>query len=131
MSRPRLIERLNAGLLGQSANLSEGRSLSEGRFARKLTPVSAPAGFGKATLMSEWVAGCKRPVVWHSLDKSDNDPTHLRRYAIVAWHSWPLGDCPHTPTFTGERDGVELSTKAERVPGPQSSLTSRERKRHV
>jgi LuxR family maltose regulon positive regulatory protein len=36
--RPRLIERLNAGL------------------NRKLTPISAPAGFGKTTLLSEWVA---------------------------------------------------------------------------
>ena len=42
VSRPRLIERLNAGL-------SAGR---------KLTLVSAPAGFGKTTLVSEWVAGC-------------------------------------------------------------------------
>jgi len=39
------IEQLNAGL------------------DRKLTPISAPAGFVKATLMSEWAAGCKRPVV--------------------------------------------------------------------
>jgi LuxR family maltose regulon positive regulatory protein len=44
VSRPRLIERLNAGL------------------HRKLTLVSAPAGFGKTTLLSEWVAGCGRPV---------------------------------------------------------------------
>ena len=45
VSRPRLIEQLNAGL------------------HRKLTLISAPAGFGKTTLLSEWVAGCKRPVV--------------------------------------------------------------------
>ena len=38
--RPRLIERLNEGL------------------HRKLTLISAPAGFGKTTLVSEWVAGC-------------------------------------------------------------------------
>ena len=43
--RPRLIERLNEGL------------------RRKLTLISAPAGFGKATLMGEWAARCKRPVV--------------------------------------------------------------------
>ena len=39
--RPRLIERLNEGLHG------------------KLTLISAPAGFGKTTLVSEWVAGCR------------------------------------------------------------------------
>ena len=54
VSRPRLIERLDAGLPGQSA------SLSEGHFARKLTLISAPAGFGKTTLLSEWVAGSER-----------------------------------------------------------------------
>jgi LuxR family maltose regulon positive regulatory protein len=50
--RPRLIERLTAGLLGRS-----------GGFARKLTLICTPARFGKTTSLSEWVAGCKRPVV--------------------------------------------------------------------
>ena len=61
VSRPRLIERLNAGLLGQS-----------GSFARKLTLVSAPAGFGKTTLLSEWVAdrGPHTRVTWLSLAES-------------------------------------------------------------
>ena len=56
--RPRLIETLNAGL------------------HRKLTLISAPAGFGKTTLLSEWVVGCEHPVAWLSLDKGDND--HVR-----------------------------------------------------
>jgi LuxR family maltose regulon positive regulatory protein len=71
VSRPRLIERLNAGL------------------HRKLTLVSAPAGFGKTTLVSEWVAGCERlePEVraaWLSLDKGDNDPTRFLAYLVAA-----------------------------------------------
>jgi hypothetical protein len=35
--------------------------------------MSAPAGFGKTTLLSEWVAGCGRPVAWLSLDEGNND----------------------------------------------------------
>ena len=66
--RPRLIERLNEGL-------SSGR---------KLTLISAPAGFGKTTLVSEWVAGCGRPVAWLSLDEGDSDPTRFLTYLIVA-----------------------------------------------
>ena len=52
--RPRLIEQLNAALVLDD----KYRGLD-----RKLTLISAPAGFGKTTLLSEWVAGCKRPVV--------------------------------------------------------------------
>jgi LuxR family maltose regulon positive regulatory protein len=64
--RPRLIERLNAEL------------------HRRLTLVSAPAGFGKTTLLSEWVASCGRSVAWLSLDAGDNDPTQFWTYFIAA-----------------------------------------------
>ena len=46
VSRLRLIERLNDGL------------------HRKLTLIAAPAGFGKTTLVSEWVAFIERPTAW-------------------------------------------------------------------
>src|SRR6266480_2010166 len=64
--RPRLIERLNEGL------------------HRKLTLISAPAGFGKTTLVSEWVAGCDLPVAWLSLDEADSDPTRFLTYLVAA-----------------------------------------------
>ena len=64
--RPRLIERLNEG------------------FQRKLTLISASAGFGKTTLVSEWVAVCERPVAWLSLDEGDNDPTRFLTYLVAA-----------------------------------------------
>jgi len=64
--RPRLIEQLNEGL------------------HRKLTLISAPAGFGKTTLLSEWVSGCERPVAWLSLDEGDNDPTRFLTYLVAA-----------------------------------------------
>jgi len=66
--RRRLIERLNEGL-------SSGR---------KLTLISASAGFGKTTLVSEWIAGCERPVAWLSLDEGDNDITRFLTYLITA-----------------------------------------------
>ena len=62
--RPRLIKRLNEGL------------------HRKLTLISAPAGFGKTTLLSEWVARCERPVAWLSLDEGDNDPARFLTYLV-------------------------------------------------
>ncbi len=54
------------------------------RRSRRLTLISAPAGFGKTTLVSEWVAGCERPVAWLSLDEGDNDPTRFLTYLVAA-----------------------------------------------
>jgi LuxR family maltose regulon positive regulatory protein len=51
---------------------------------RKLTLISAPAGFGKTTLVSEWVAGCERSAAWLSLDQGDNDPTRFLIYIVAA-----------------------------------------------
>jgi LuxR family transcriptional regulator, maltose regulon positive regulatory protein len=54
---------------------------------RKLTLVSAPAGFGKTTLLVEWLmerSGNERSVVWVSLDESDNDPAHFLSYLVGA-----------------------------------------------
>src|SRR5574341_822296 len=64
--RPRLIERLNEGLHG------------------KLTLISAPAGFGKSTLVSEWAAGCARPTAWLSLDDGHNDLARFLTYLVAA-----------------------------------------------
>lgn len=51
---------------------------------RKLILISAPAGFGKTTLVSEWVAGCERPTAWLSLDEGENDPARFLAYLIAA-----------------------------------------------
>ncbi len=64
--RPHLTDRLNHGL------------------DRKLTLLSAPAGFGKTTLVCEWVAGLDRPVAWLSLDEADNDPSRFLGYLVAA-----------------------------------------------
>lgn len=64
--RLHLIERLNAGL------------------HHKLTLISAAAGFGKTTLVSEWVVGSQRPTAWLSLDESDSDPPRFLSYLIAA-----------------------------------------------
>src|SRR5438094_1143892 len=66
VSRPRLIERLNEGL------------------HRNLTLIAAPAGFGKTTLISQWVASCDRQVAWLSLDEGDSDPTRFLTYLVAA-----------------------------------------------
>ena len=64
--RPRLIERLNEGL------------------HRKLTLISAPVGYGKTTMLSEWIPQSERCVTWVSLDDGDNDPVRFWAYFIAA-----------------------------------------------
>src|SRR4030066_2100641 len=71
--RSRLIERLNEGM------------------HCKLTLISAPAGFGKTTLVSEWVAVCERPVAWLSLDERDNDPARFISYLVKALQTIEAG----------------------------------------
>jgi len=69
VARPRLSERLSRG--ADSA----------------LTLVSAPAGFGKTTLLAEWLAAAPadgRSVAWLSLDQRDNDPALFWTYLVAA-----------------------------------------------
>ncbi len=70
--RPRLLEQLTAGL----------------QERRKLTLISAPAGYGKTTLAAQWLhslIGAKQKVAWLSLDKADNDPTRFYSYWLAAF----------------------------------------------
>ena len=49
--------------------------------------LSGPAGFGKSTLLGEFVAQLHRPVAWVSLDEGDNDPVRFWSYLIAACQS--------------------------------------------
>jgi LuxR family maltose regulon positive regulatory protein len=61
------------------------QQLEEGlHLGRRMTLVSAPAGFGKTTLLSDWLRQADRPVAWLSLDDGDNDPTRFLAYLIAA-----------------------------------------------
>lgn len=76
--RPRLIQRMNNGLQGP-----------EGAFARKLTLLCAPAGYGKTTLAAEWLAelSAQAPApkfAWLSLAEEDNDVIRFLSYFIAA-----------------------------------------------
>jgi LuxR family maltose regulon positive regulatory protein len=107
--RPRLIERLN-------------ESLSAGH---KLTLISAPAGFGKTTLVSEWIAGCERrepevrvseplvQVAWLSLDAGDNDPARFLAYLVAALQT----------IFAGIGAGVLAALESPQPPATDALLT--------
>ena len=81
--RQRLIERLNAGLWEAHG------------FERRLTLVSAPAGYGKTTLVTQWLRSTNYPCAWLSLDENDNDPKRFLEYLVAALTQIDpsIGDC--------------------------------------
>jgi LuxR family maltose regulon positive regulatory protein len=67
VSRPRLIDLLNGGM------------------DKTLILVSAPAGYGKSTLVSRWLKETGIPSAWLSLDVGDNDPIRFLQYLLVVF----------------------------------------------
>ena len=102
--RPRLIEQMNEGL------------------HRKLTLISAPAGFGKTTLASEWVAGCERPAAWLSLDEGDNDRTRFLTYLVAALQTLALSEVEGFAPNIGE--GALAALQSPQPPPSESILTT-------
>ena len=66
---------------------------------RPLTLISAPAGYGKSTLASCWLASADDPGAWVSLDENDNDPRFFLAYVVAAVHSIFPGILPKTQTL--------------------------------
>ena len=100
--RPRLSERLDRGA------------------ASKLTLVSAPAGFGKTTLLTEWLAAGpaapadQRLAAWLSLDRGDNDPASFWTYVIAALRT----------VAPGVGEGALALLQAPRPPPIETVLTA-------
>ncbi|MFC1936026.1 LuxR C-terminal-related transcriptional regulator [Chloroflexota bacterium] len=101
--RPRLIERLNEGLY------------------RKLTLISAPAGFGKTTLVTEWLdnlhSEAENKIAWLSLDEGDNDPARFLSYFIAA-----LNQIEGTGAAFGK--GALSMLQSPQPPPPEAVLTT-------
>ena len=96
--RAGLVERLNEGLAA----------------GHRLTLVSAPAGFGKTSLVGGWVADCGRPVAWLSLDEGDGDPSRFLSYLIAALQT----------VAPGIGEGVLTVLQSPQPPPPESTLTA-------
>lgn len=113
--RPHLVERLNEGL------------------DHKLTLISAPAGYGKTTLVSEWVAtltpnpspsgrGEEVRVAWLSLDEGDSDPIRFLAYLVASLQSLALSGDEGIAANMGA--GVLGMLQAPQLPPIESILTS-------
>ena len=105
--RPRLVERLNEGLAA----------------GNRLTLVSAPAGFGKTTLVGEWLAGCGRPAAWLSLDEADSDPSRFLTYLIAALQTVAPGIGEGLLTVLGSPQPATHSLTRVVLPKPAGAET--------
>jgi LuxR family transcriptional regulator, maltose regulon positive regulatory protein len=94
--RPRLQEQIAQGLRGP------------------LTLITAPAGFGKTTLVASCIAGCAFPVAWLSLDKDDNQARRFLNHLVTA-----LQEADHTIGY----EAAQLMLAPHQAP-PETILTS-------
>jgi LuxR family maltose regulon positive regulatory protein len=96
--RSQLVELLNLGV----------------QQGHKLTLISAPAGFGKTTLLSEWVSQSDDPVAWLSLEEDDNDRVRFLLYFTAAIQTLEpdIGD------------GVLAALQTPRPPSTEALLTT-------
>jgi LuxR family maltose regulon positive regulatory protein len=81
VERPHLVERLDEGLRG------------------RLTLISAPAGFGKTSLVAAWRRQSELPLAWVSLDEGDNEPARFLDYLVAALQTIGAGLARETSTL--------------------------------
>jgi LuxR family maltose regulon positive regulatory protein len=88
--------------------------LDEG-LEHRLTLVTAPAGYGKTTLVSQWIAArSRRPegltVAWVSLDAGDNDPVRFWSYIIAACQAFnpSIGETAFAQLHVARRLPLEI-----------------------
>src|SRR5262249_880088 len=96
LTRERLLTRLDISLEG------------------KLTLLSAPAGFGKTTVVSQWIAHQRKlqphpSVAWLSLDPGDNDPIRFWRYVILACQAFQAESEQSAPPLPPTRSSFASS----------------------
>jgi LuxR family maltose regulon positive regulatory protein len=76
VSRPRLLAAIDQGV------------------ERKLTLISTGPGYGKSTLVAEWLATSRMPAAWVSVDEGDNDPHQFFSYLAAALQTLDPALCP-------------------------------------
>jgi LuxR family maltose regulon positive regulatory protein len=92
VARQRLVKQLDAGL------------------SSKLILVTGPAGFGKTTLLSNWLHSCSLPIAWLSLDAGDNDPVRFWTYVIASLQKLQAGIAEHVLTMLSSVQTRSLET---------------------
>ncbi len=103
LPRPRLVDWLNSNA------------------DKRLTLLSAPAGYGKTTLLADFINASHRPFAWYTLDAQDSDPTVFLTYLIESLRS--MKRAPETLTRAIGQTAQSLLDSTEATISPQRVLT--------
>ena len=106
VERPRLLERLDEVL------------------EHRVTLVSAPPGFGKSTLITQWLDQRRPPCAWISLDSFDDDVEHFVRYLVAAIEGACSLRLPETAALLAARDRPPLRHRLEVLAAEMARLDS-------
>jgi len=71
--------------------------------ARRITLLSAPPGFGKTTLVTQWLTRQSGPAAWLALDRGDSDPERFVRYLVAAIEENTLRRLPESAALLASR----------------------------
>lgn len=93
----------------------------ESNTDKRLTLLSAPAGYGKTTLLVDFINASTRPFAWYTLDSQDSDPTVFLTYLIESLRS--MKHAPQTLTHAIGQTAQSLLDSAETNISPQRVLT--------
>ena len=101
------VPRLRPGTVSRDALIRSAR-----RSDRRVVAATAPAGYGKTTLLAEWAAAEERPVAWVSLDGFDDDPAALLFMLASAYDRVS----PNDSALIADMGGLGVSTLGRAAP---------------
>ena len=88
---------------------------------KRLILISAPAGYGKTTLLADFLNASNRPFAWYQLDANDSDPTVFLTYLIEALRR--MKDAPSSVTNALGKTAQSLLDSSDTSISPQRVLT--------
>jgi len=121
LSRSLLAAKVAAPRL-RTGTVSRGDLIESARSSgKRVVGVTAPAGYGKTTFLSEWAEADDRPVAWVSLDRFDDDPANLL-YAIASAF---VSVAPEEDELLADMRGFGVSILGRAAPRLASAFRSR------
>ncbi|WP_444920165.1 HTH-type transcriptional regulator MalT [Microbulbifer sp. CnH-101-G] len=99
-------------------------ALLDDSHSDQLLLVTAPAGYGKTTLVTSWASAQENPMAWYTLDASDNEPSQFCRYLVESVHRATGKGVPQTCRLLAAPQSPDPTTLISHLLGELRSLPS-------